>query len=112
MTKKCLRKSVMFNVFIRNWDSPGSRETGCSQETCGGLCRMAQVHPGTHSVQRSSQPHCHPSFHPSSCLLNATSNAGEMALLLSCDSTMASERQRSCGRCVPATGRAAHRLSP
>lgn len=60
--------------------------------------------PASHTAIRS--------FHPSSCLLNATSNAGEMALLLSCDSTMASERQRSCGRCVPATGRAAHRLSP
>ena len=84
----------------------------CSQETCGGCVLRPRF---TQPPILSRIPASHTailSFLPSSCLLNATSSVGETALFLSCDSTMASRHQRSCGRRVPVTGCAAHRLSP
>ena len=101
-------------VVIGSHLAPGRQaQRCCSQETCGGLCVV--WHRFTQAPILSSAPASHTavrSFHPSSCLWNATGSVGEMALLLSCDSTMASRHQRSCGRRVPATGSAVHRLSP
>lgn len=63
MTKKCLRKSFMFNVFSGNWESPGSRETGSALLFPGDLRGVVSC--GTGSPRHPFCPALQPATLPS-----------------------------------------------